>query len=70
MKYQFILSYNIYENGLIVGCGLICRMSDFAFLDDDLQDEMIKSMTENIRKDNKSPKERYPADLKFTRFKK
>jgi len=70
MKYQFIITYNVYENGVVAGMGMETRMSSDFYLDKDLKNEMIDSAVEYTKKKNLGKLERYIGDLRVQRLNK
>ena len=49
MKYQFIVTYNIYQNGVIVGSGLTSRMSDTFYLSKEVNESIDAIMKEGVK---------------------
>ena len=70
LKYQFIITYNVYENGVIAGMGMETRMSSDFYLHSSLQKEMIDSAADKTKENNTCKTERYIGDLKMHRFNK
>lgn len=61
MKYQFIITYNVYRNSIIIGSGVYTVMSETFFLTKEASDKLAADLKENFVSGN------YYADQRIIR---